>query len=93
MHRPHGEKQHEACLVERPQGGVPETFAPFIPPPTRMRPLPPSMTLGRTGTRNTRRFKESRMRRWDGLNEFFAYPMEARKMLYRTNAIESLNSR
>ena len=33
------------------------------------------------------------MRRRDGLNEFFACPMKARKLLYTTNAIESLNSR
>ena len=33
------------------------------------------------------------MRRWDDLNGFFAYPMEVRKMLYATNAIESLNAR
>ena len=32
------------------------------------------------------------LRRWDDLNEFFAYPMEVRKMLYTTNSIESLNA-
>ena len=36
--------------------------------------------------------QESWMRHWDDLNEFFAYPMEVRKILYTTNAIESLNS-
>ena len=29
---------------------------------------------------------------WENLNEFFAYPMDIRKAIYTTNAIESLNS-
>jgi putative transposase len=29
---------------------------------------------------------------WDNLNEFFSYPGEIRKVIYTTNAIESLNS-
>jgi len=29
---------------------------------------------------------------WDNLNEFYAYPGEIRKIIYTTNAIESLNS-
>ena len=29
---------------------------------------------------------------WENLNEFFAYPMDIRKAVYTTNAIESLNS-
>ena len=28
---------------------------------------------------------------WDDLNEFFSYPEEIRKLIYTTNAIESLN--
>ena len=28
---------------------------------------------------------------WDDLNEFFSYPEEIRKVIYTTNAIESLN--
>jgi transposase-like protein len=28
---------------------------------------------------------------WDNLNEFFAYPTDIRKVIYTTNAIESLN--
>ena len=38
------------------------------------------------------KIQESWMRHWDDLNTFFAYPMEVRKMLYTTNAIESLNA-
>jgi putative transposase len=29
---------------------------------------------------------------WENLNEFFAYPMDIRKAIYTTNAIESLNA-
>ena len=29
---------------------------------------------------------------WENLNEFFSYPMDIRKAIYTTNAIESLNS-
>jgi transposase-like protein len=29
---------------------------------------------------------------WSNLNTFFAYPMDIRKAIYTTNAIESLNS-
>ena len=29
---------------------------------------------------------------WENLNEFFNYPAEIRKVIYTTNAIESLNS-
>jgi len=29
---------------------------------------------------------------WENQNEFFAYPMEIRKAIYTTNAIEFLNS-
>ena len=39
------------------------------------------------------KIQESWMRRWDDLNAFFAYPMEVRKMLCTTSAIESLNAR
>ena len=30
-------------------------------------------------------------RNWDGLTPFFAYPEDIRKVIYTTNAIESLN--
>jgi transposase-like protein len=29
--------------------------------------------------------------RWDGLSEFFKYPPEIRRAIYKTNAIESMN--
>ena len=29
--------------------------------------------------------------KWNDLNEFFSYPEEVRKIIYTTNAIESLN--
>ena len=30
-------------------------------------------------------------RNWDGLTPFFAYPADIRKVIYTTNAVESLN--
>ena len=38
------------------------------------------------------KIQESWLKHWDDLSGFFAYPMEVRKMLYTTNAIESLNA-
>jgi transposase-like protein len=39
-------------------------------------------------------FGESRLARsWNEVVPFFAYPLQIRKMIYTTNAIESLQSR
>lgn len=35
--------------------------------------------------------RKSRERRWNDLSEFFTYPEEIRKVIYTTNASESLN--
>jgi transposase-like protein len=34
---------------------------------------------------------QTRRRHWDRITPFFAYPVEIRKVIYTTNAVESLN--
>jgi len=66
----------------------------LVPHPAHyLRPLPPVQAAATGGLRKYPAIAQSWRRNWEHVIPFFAFPVAVRRIIYTTNAIESLNAK
>ena len=91
VHRAPGAGLAELRIVETAQGGGRGSDSRFTVPARSKRPNSGSMSSPRNGMERIPTISQMWRRNWEHLTPFFAYPADIRKVIYTTNAVESLN--
>ena len=92
LHRASHTPLPEPGLLGRPQTAGAGSSRPSIRLPRPKRPLTGWRSLPRNGNRKYPAIAASWRRNWEQIIPMFAYPQEVRRVLYTTNAIESLHA-
>lgn len=92
MHRAHDEEFCKICIIQGTQASLCWSKKIYTAPSEKLCKEALADFAEKWGSKYPM-ISKSWENNWNNLNEFFAYPPDIRKIIYTTNAVESLNFR